>query len=114
MSTNDISFVNPSTGGVTSKSKTQVISDAMVEIPFWAVSDPDLVAKEPVALEIEVIGSNNEYGQQLSSLYIEPVVFNVAELIPSLSTRYTNAMHSSQMIQLQYINMKYHSTTMQT
>jgi hypothetical protein len=90
VSTNDISFINPSTG-VKSNSKTQVVTDATVDIQFWAVSDPDLVAKEPVALEIELIGSTNDYGRQLSSLYIEPVVFNVAELIPSLSTRYTNA-----------------------
>ena len=90
VSTNDISFINPSTG-VKSNSKTQVVTDATLDIPFWAVSDPDLVAKETVALDIELIGSGSDYGQQLSSLYVEPVVFNVAELIPSLSTRYTNA-----------------------
>ena len=89
-STNDVSFVDPSTG-VTSKSKTVVITGAQVEIPFWVVSDPDLVAKEAVALEIEVIGSGNTYGQKLSSLYLAPAGFNVSELIPSLSTRYTKA-----------------------
>lgn len=91
VSTNDISFVNPSIEGVTSKSKTQVITGATVEIPFWVVSDPDLEAMEDVVLEIELIGSESEYGQKLSSLYVKPVVFKVAELIPSLSTRYTNA-----------------------
>ncbi|MDB2455119.1 hypothetical protein N9W76_03075 [Planktomarina temperata] len=90
VSTNDVSLVDPSTG-VTSKSKTEAITGALLEIPFWVVSDPDLVALEAVALEVELIGSGNDYGRQLSSLYVAPVVFNVSELIPSLSTRYTNA-----------------------
>ena len=91
VSTNDVSFVDPSTG-VTSKSKTAAITGSLLEIPFWVVSDPDLVAQEAVAIEVELLGSGNDYGQQLSSLYVEPVVFNVSELIPSLSTRYTNAI----------------------
>ena len=90
VATNDISFVDPSTGA-TNKSKTVVISDSSLQIPFWIISDPDLIVTESVALRLEVIGAANSYGTQLSSLITEQVTFNISELIPSLSTRYTNA-----------------------
>ena len=91
VATNDISFVDPSSGN-TSKSKTIEISDKLTDqIRFWVVTDSDFLSSEVVTLNLEVSGAETLYGENLSNLVIDPTTFTVSELIPTLTTNYTDA-----------------------